>query len=209
RLHRAEKDFHTVREALPLDGPVPPLCFLRERVLPWPEAPADGPFAVIHPTARWPEKRWPAEHWVEVGRHLLSCLDRLVISSGPDPGERAEAAHIAGALGPRALSTDGRASWAQLAGLLWRARLFAGVDTAAMHRPAACQCPAVALFGPSISGYWRPWRVAHEIVSPAEKPEFATSLEHARELRWAETGAIQVPAVVAACDRLLAAGSRA
>lgn len=208
-VHRAEKDFHTVQAALPLGGPVPPLSFVRERAQPWPEAPADGAFAVVHPTARWPEKRWPAEHWVAVGRHLLARLDRLVISSGPDPEERAEAARLAGALGPRALSTDGRTSWAQLAGLLWRARLFAGVDTAAMHLAAACQCPTVALFGPSIAGYWRPWRVTHEVVSPVERPEFPTSMEHVRELRRAETGAIQVPVVTAACDRLLAAGRRA
>lgn len=206
QLHRAEKDFQTVREALPLDGPVPPLTFARERAQPWPQSPAESSFAVLHPTARWAEKRWPTDRWVDVGRHLLARLDRVVISSGPAPEERAEAARLVGALGPPALSTDGQTTWAQLAGLLWRARLFAGVDTAAMHLAAACQCPTVALFGPSIAGYWRPWRVAHEVVAAAGRPEFATSLEHARELRRAETGAIPVPAVIAACDRLLAAG---
>jgi ADP-heptose:LPS heptosyltransferase len=39
-----------------------------------------------------------------------------------------------------------------------------GVDTAAMHLAAACQCPTVAIFGPSSVAEWRPWKVAHRLV---------------------------------------------
>ena len=66
---------------------------------------------------------------------------RLVVSVGPDPEEVALADAIVNELGLAALSTQGKLSWAQLAGLLSRARLFVGVDTAAMHldQDLACQ----------------------------------------------------------------------
>ncbi|MFN0067748.1 MAG: glycosyltransferase family 9 protein, partial [Limisphaerales bacterium] len=135
--HRAEKDFHVVGAGLPLRAEAPPLAFVRERAQHWPGAPLDDSFAVLHPVARWPVKRWPAERWATVGRHLLGRVGRLVVSSGPDAEERALNAELVRSLGPRAVSTDGTASWAELAGLLWRARLFVGVDTAAMHLAAA------------------------------------------------------------------------
>ena len=53
-----------------------------------------------------------------------------------------------------------------MAGLLYRAKLFVGVDTAAMHLAAACQTPTVALFGPSFESEWRPWHTPHLIVTP-------------------------------------------
>ncbi|MFN0067783.1 MAG: glycosyltransferase family 9 protein, partial [Limisphaerales bacterium] len=107
-------------------------------------------------------------------------------------------------LGPRAVSTDGTASWAELAGLLWRARLFVGVDTAAMHLAAACQCPTVAIFGPSVVGFWRPWRVAHEVVVAGPRPDFPASHDEAEALKRRRTDEVPLEGVLAACDRMLA-----
>jgi heptosyltransferase-3 len=114
-------------------------------------------YIVIHPGTRWQRKRWPLGKWVQCGRELLKLAPQLVISVGPDAEEVQLGDALAGALGPQAVSTRGRLSWAQLAGLLYGAKLFVGVDTAAMHLAAACQCPVVALFASSVARYWRPW----------------------------------------------------
>jgi heptosyltransferase-3 len=198
--HRVEKDFFTVDDALPLGPDIPPLAFARERAEPWPPADRLRDFIVVHPGTRWRRKRWPAAKWLALGADLLARAPHLVISAGPDAAEVGLADTLAQALGPAALSTRGRLSWAQLAGLLYRARLFVGVDTAAMHLAAACGCPTVALFGPSRPEQWRPWRVPHRLVVPRADGTGAGTPDE----RFAE--AIAVRDVAAACDGLLAAG---
>jgi heptosyltransferase-3 len=199
--HRVEKDFYTVNDFLPLGATIPPLAFARERTEPWPPGGAVQDFAVMHPGTRWVRKRWELAKWIELGRCLLTQMPHLVISVGPDAGEVALAEAIAGELGPAALSTRGALSWAQLAGLLYRARIFVGVDTAAMHLAAACQCPTVALFGPSVLDQWRPWRVPHRAVVPAECP---AADEVAEDRGFAD--AIALRDVWVACQELLPAG---
>ena len=193
RGHRVEKDFALVNEVLPLAQPVPPLAFSRERMMEWSPATAAREFVVLHPGTRWLRKRWPLECWIALGRLLQARNLTMVISCGPDAEERETACQLQAALGPDGLNTDGQTTWAQLAGLLGRARLFVGVDTAAMHLAAACQCPTVALFGPSVVHFWRPWQVRHELlVPPGAAPE---------DRRMSE---LPVAEVFAACLRLLA-----
>ncbi|MBM3838565.1 MAG: glycosyltransferase family 9 protein [Verrucomicrobia bacterium] len=198
--HRVEKDFYTVNEFLPLGPEIPPLAFERERTEPWSPAEALRDFAVIHPGTRWIRKRWTQEKWIELGRELFRFIPRLVVSSGPDSEEIALAGSIAKALGPAALSTQGELSWAQLAGLLYRARLFVGVDTAAMHLAAACQCPTVAIFGPSAESQWRPWQVPHRVVKPAGLAQKESEETMIQRVPTAE--------VAAACVELLKATGR-
>jgi heptosyltransferase-3 len=42
------------------------------------------------------------------------------------------------------------------------------VDTAAMHLAAACQCPTIALFGPSPVFEYHPWHVKHQMIRPQD-----------------------------------------
>jgi heptosyltransferase-3 len=63
-------------------------------------------------------------------------------------------------------TTAGMTSWSQLAWLLRRASFFVGVDTAAMHLAAACDCPTVALFGPSPVFEYHPWQVKNWVLHP-------------------------------------------
>lgn len=163
-FHEVQRDYMTVREILPLPDEIPPLRFAPEAMEPWAPGDLPGDFAVIHAGTRWPKKAWPEERWIETARSLLKRLPRLVLSSGPDPQERALSARLRETLGPEVLSTDGQTNWAQLAWLLRRAKLFVGVDTAAMHLAAACGCPTVALFGDSKFFEWYPWRVRHRVV---------------------------------------------
>lgn len=144
----------------------PPLVFDHARTDPCDLGMKLTDYVLIHPSTRWQRKRWPVEKWIETGRELLRRIPQLVISVGPNADEVQLGDTTATALGPQAVSTRGQLSWTQLAGLLYGAKLFVGVDTAAMHLAAACQCPTVALFGPSDGHVWRPWQVRHELVTP-------------------------------------------
>jgi heptosyltransferase-3 len=193
--HRAEMDFCRVDGVLPLGDAMPPLCFARSRTTEWPGAAGVNDFVLIHPTTRWERKRWPGENWIQLGRELLKHVPNLIISSGPDGDEKIWARELAESLGANARHTGGDLEWSALAGLLCRARLFVGVDTAAMHLAAACQTPIVGLFGPSLSGEWSPWRAKHLLVTPdvhSGVPE-TELMAH-----------ISVPQVIAACEQMLA-----
>lgn len=193
--HRVEMDFERVASVLPLDRPIPPLTYDRERTTLWPGAADLKEFVVLHPTTRWKRKKWPREKWLELGRELLKRVPHLIISTGPDQEEKRLARELAHNLGPNARETGGALDWSALAGLLYRTRLFVGVDTAAMHLAAACRAPIVALFGPSSADEWSPWRAQHLIVrpnGPAAVPE-TELMAH-----------IPVAAVLEACEQMLA-----
>lgn len=202
-FHEVQRDYMTVRKILPLPDEIPPLRFDPRAMRPWSPGDLPGEFAVIHAGTRWAKKAWPEDRWIETARGLLERVPRLVLSSGPDPGERALAARMCSALGPRVVSTDGQTSWAQLAWLLQRARLFVGVDTAAMHLAAACDCPTVALFGDSKIFEWYPWRVRHRVVRAHDwlGKEAAEKMKGAALMNEITPGR-----VLAAADDVLAGG---
>ncbi len=200
-MHRVEKDYSLIAEYLDLSPNIPPLCFeIGEKC----KQPIETcrPYAVMHPVSRWKRKAWPAERWIEIGRELSTMGLSLVISSGPDPEEIALTNEICMGLKSSAVSTRGQLSWRELAQTLAQASLFVGLDTAAMHLAAACQCPVVALFGPSIEHHWHPWKSPYEIVSPGgllhrEYPAFLYDVEKRSMLD------ISVDEVIMACQRML------
>lgn len=202
--HAVEKDYFTVHDALPLPAAVPPLAFVRERTEAWAAVAGWPDFAVLHPGTRWVRKRWPVERWIGLGRSLQARGLALVISSGPDPEERATASELQRALGPGVVSTDGATSWAQLAGLLYQARLFVGVDTAAMHLAAACQCPTVGIFGPSVQHLWRPWQVPSRVVVAAEARQARQEPDYLARVARVAAEAVPLAEVVTAAEELLA-----
>ena len=207
QCHRARKDFLVASRLLSLGDEVPPLSFARECLEDWDGAAVRPSIIVFHPGTRWLRKRWPVAHWVELGRRLTARGFQIVISAGPDEDEIALAHELEKAIGANTVSTAGRANWRQLAGLLHRARLFVGVDTAAMHLAAACQCPTVAIFGPSHAAYWHPWRVPHALVGP---PEAVVAQMRTLELEEQErqggllTEQVTLADVEAGCERMLA-----
>ena len=201
-VHRVEKDYRLVAEYIPLPAEAPPLVFEAQAGTD-PAVQGHQSYVVIHPVSRWKRKSWPAERWQAVCRNLIQRGLFCVISSGPDEIEVGLAEEIARELGPQATLTRGQRSWAELGRLIQQARLFVGLDTAAMHLAAACQCPVVALFGPSIEHHWHPWRSPYEIVSSGgllhtRYPDFMFDAEKR------PMAAISVEEVTAACDRMLA-----
>jgi len=167
--HRVEKDHLMVSEFLPLMGKVPPLNFDEARAQIPPPMRGVNDFVVVHPGSRWKKKRWPFNHWLELGRALLEHTNTLVISSGPANDERKFAAQLASELGPeRVINSDGQWSWAELAGCLWRARAYVGLDTAATHLAAACRCPIVAMYAYTVVEHWKPWHAECRLFHPRQ-----------------------------------------
>jgi heptosyltransferase-3 len=121
-------------------------------------------FIHIHPASRWTFKCWPAERNAEL-IDRLSQAHRVVITAAPAPEELSLIEKILSKTKSRPVNLAGKLSIKELGALTRRARLFVGVDSMPMHLAAAMGTPAVALFGPSGEQEWRPWRVAHRIVT--------------------------------------------
>jgi heptosyltransferase III len=201
--HRVEKDFYSVSEFLPLPMPIPALQFERSATTAWEAGAALTEFAVVQVGSRQGFNRWRREGWREVCRALLERFPHVVISCGPVPHEVEEAAWLQQELGPRVISTQGKTTWPELAGLLYRAKLYVGPNTAAMHLAAACRCPVVTLFGPSIEDFWYPWQVPYRIVtSHGYVPATDTAERHA-QVKRRTMDEIEARDVVTACDELL------
>ncbi len=115
-------------------------------------------FAVVHPSPRWRYKQWTADGW----RALIAALStqdlRVVITGGPDAGERNYVDAVLVGIEPhRFLRADGRWTFAQTADILRHAAVYVGPDTATTHLAAACGTPTVALYGPTDPAIWGPW----------------------------------------------------
>jgi heptosyltransferase-3 len=202
--HRVEKDFRTVAEFLPLAEPIPPLRFDRASAKNWPPADKITGFAVMQIGKRQGISRWRREDWAEVGRFLIGECGGLVITSGAAPYEVEEATWLREKLGDGAIATRGTADWSQVAGLLYRAQLYVGLDTATMHLAAACGCPSVALFGPTIEDHWHPWRVPYRIVTSrgyVRVDDLVQREERTRQRRMEDIGPGEV---IAACREMRA-----
>ncbi len=202
--HRVEKDFRTVSEFLPLPEPIPAMRFDRARTRPW--APAEGfdDFCVMQIGTRQGFNRWTRECWRDVGAHLLKRTKNLIVSSGGVEHEVEDSEWLCAQLGSRVLCTRGKADWGQLAGLLYRARLYVGPATAAMHLAAACGCPVVGLFGPTIEDHWYPWQVPYRIVTNDDVSGVADPVERYRRVKRRSMLSTNPVQVWKACDELLA-----
>ena len=125
---------------------------------------AEHGYIHIHPASRWSFKCWPAERNAEL-IDRLAASHRAVITAAPEPDEISMIEKILSKTKSKPMNLAGKLSIKELGALTGRARLFVGVDSMPMHLAAAMGTPVVALFGPSGENEWRPWRVAHRIVS--------------------------------------------
>jgi heptosyltransferase-3 len=121
-------------------------------------------FIHIHPASRWNFKCWTAERNAEL-IDRLATVARVVLTAAPDPAEAPLIGDILSRTGSKPVNLAGKLSIKELGALTARARLFIGVDSMPMHLAAAMGTPSVALFGPSGEQEWRPWRVAHRVVT--------------------------------------------
>jgi heptosyltransferase-3 len=127
---------------------------------------ADRGFIHLHPASRWTFKCWTAERNAAL-IDRLAASHRVVVTAAPEEGELSLVEEILAKAKSKPLNLAGKLSIKELGALVSRARLFVGVDSMPMHLAAAMGTPAVALFGPSGEKEWRPWRVAHRVVTTA------------------------------------------
>ncbi len=201
--HRVEKDFHSIGEFLPLPEPIPPLRFDRSFARAWEPGRMLTNFCVVQIGSRQGFNRWEREGWMKVCRAMLKRFQNIVISCGPVAHEREEAAWLQRDLGLRAINTGGRTTWPEMAWLLYGAKLYVGPNTAAMHLAAACRCPVVALFGPSIEDHWHPWQAPYRIVTSHGYVPVPNTVERYARVKKRTMKEIEAADVVAACDALL------
>jgi ADP-heptose:LPS heptosyltransferase len=116
-----------------------------------------SPFAVIHAGTARPEKYWLPERWAAIADELRERHGLHPVFTGANStDEQTHLSAIRAVMRGPATDLSGTADLAGLAGIISRARIFCGVDTAAMHLADAAQTPLVALFGPTNPYQWRP-----------------------------------------------------
>jgi heptosyltransferase-3 len=201
--HRVEKDFYSVSEFLPLPVPIPPLCFERSRAQIWEKGGSLTDFCIVQVGSRQGFNRWHREGWRDVCRAMLERFLNVVVSCGPVAHEKEEASWLRQELGPRVISTEGRTTWPEMAWLLYGAKICMGPNTAAMHLAAACRCPVVALFGPSIEDHWHPWQTPYRIVTSHGYAPVRDVAERYARVKKRTMNEIEARDVVAACEELL------
>ena len=208
RGHLVERDFFSVHEFLPLPTPIPPLVFDRKYAQAWSGANGLDSFAVLQVGTREGFKRWHAAGWRKLAQHLLERLPNLVVTSGAAADEVAEAEALHDYFGSRIILTRGKTTWPELADLLYRTTLYVGLDTSVTHLAAACQCPIVALFGPTVEEIWEPWQAQHHMVTTrdfhiTEEDRQSDGYPAQRRRRMSD---ILAEDVIAACDEILKNG---
>ncbi len=118
---------------------------------------------VVHCGTRLASKAWPDDRWVQLVTRLAPRFDQIFLSLGPSEAEARLGAQLAAIAPGRVFAPTGFLPWSQLAALLQGARLFLGVDTAAMHLAAACRCPSVVIWGPASAVVFGP-QSAHATI---------------------------------------------
>ncbi|MFT3734611.1 MAG: putative lipopolysaccharide heptosyltransferase III [Rhodocyclaceae bacterium] len=165
-----------------------------------------GAFIHFHPASRWFFKCWPVAQCAELLSQFVARGETVVITGAPDERERSMVEAILKTSGVQAINLTGELSLKELAAVAARAKLFVGVDSAPMHIAAAVGTPCVALFGPSGDKEWGPWMVRHEIVTSSHpcRPCGQDGCGGGKVSECLTT--IPVQQVLAAVDRVLAAG---
>jgi ADP-heptose:LPS heptosyltransferase len=199
------RDRHTADHAVDL---LAPLGIRRNHVplslhLPESAAQPARPCAVLHAGTARPEKYWQADRWAAVAAHLHHRHGlEIVLTGSTAPDETVHLEAIRQECGVPTVNLAGTTDLAGLAGVIAGARIFCGVDTAAMHLAEAARTPTVALFGPTNPFHWRPRHTAAVVLradttEPFKPGQTGGPMDH-----------LTTAAVVAACDRLLAETGR-
>ena len=171
-------------------------------------------FVHVHPASRWGFKCWPADRAAALCDALAAKGWPIVLSSAPDPNEKALIAEVRAARDSSAASPaptvdlSGQLSLKELAALTARARLFVGVDSAPMHIAAAMGTPVVAIFGPSGDLEWGPWEESknnrHRVVASTTHPCRPCGMAGCNDSKVSAClTTLPVAQVVAVCEDLL------
>lgn len=122
-------------------------------------------FALLNPSAAWPNKRWPPAHFGALAAMLGERVGLAsVVTWGPGEQPLAEAV-VAASRGHAVVAPPSAVH--DLLALARHARLVVSGDTGPLHLAASVGAPIVALFGPTRPERNGPWHAADESVSRA------------------------------------------
>jgi lipopolysaccharide heptosyltransferase I len=157
------------------------------------------PFALVNPSAAWPNKRWPAERFGEVASFLREVRGmRSLVLWGP--GEQELARSVVAASDGAAIEAPATRI-ADVLALSRDAALMISGDTGPLHIAAAVGTPVVAIFGPTDPNRNGPWSPDDVTVS-----RFGTCgchyVRRCRQSRWC-LGDVTVAEVTAAIQQRL------
>ena len=163
--HTVEKDYRIVKKYFPLPDSPPILHYSREKTAPVFDKIINNNIVVIRLATRWKSKEWPLENWAKLSLWLLESFDYIVINTSRDPTEIEQAKLLKEKTGELCIYSEDGMSFAELGYLLYRAKLYVGVDTVTTHLSAACGCPTVAFYGMSDDRVYGPWKVKNKIIA--------------------------------------------
>ena len=165
------------RENVPLDLHLPEEAFASARAL-LATAGVRSPYAVIHAGTARREKYWSAERWAQIIDFLHAERGLVSVLTGSnDPVERQHLSEIKSPLRCHAVDLSAKTDLASLGAVIKGARLFCGVDTAAMHLADAMKTPCVALFGPTNPFHWMPRHTRSVVLRAGASLPFAPRQE--------------------------------
>ena len=112
-------------------------------------------FAIINPSAAWPNKRWPPVYYAEVARGLATRYGmRSIVLWGPGEEDIAENV-VTASDGTAAVSPA--TTVADLVSLTKAASLMISGDTGPLHMAGAVGTPLIGIFGPTDPKRNGPW----------------------------------------------------
>jgi ADP-heptose:LPS heptosyltransferase len=115
------------------------------------------PIVCLHAGARIPVRRWPEKYFSDLIARLRAQYDfSLILVPDPDGYGRG--------LSSIADRTLENLSVEQLVALISASDLLIANDSAPAHIAAACDCPVIAIFGPTEPRRFRPWGEKSRVV---------------------------------------------
>jgi lipopolysaccharide heptosyltransferase II len=120
---------------------------------------AEKRFAVQHIGAGNDFRDWGAENHAALAAALAQRTGfGVALIGGPADRERQEQVIVGAAAGGRVYGLAGRLNLIETKEIISRAALFVGPDSGPMHIAASTPTPIVALFGPTETAHFAPWR---------------------------------------------------
>ena len=113
----------------------------------WPDR--QGPWVLLQPGARWPNKRWPVEYYSDLLRRLATWRPDLQFAVLGSATENELGKAIAASASGRCVDLTGQLSLPEMVECIRLSQLLISNDTGPMHVAAALRKPVVALFGPT------------------------------------------------------------
>jgi len=126
----------------------------------------DRPWMTVNPFSRWSYKELPAETWAGVISEIHADYPGIAVVIVGTEEEYPRAREIADRCPGDVRNLAGTTNLAELAALLRRSRLHAGVDSAAPHIAAAVGTPTVTIYGPTDWHDWAPAGAEHSVIKP-------------------------------------------